>query len=133
MRDINKLTTRTKIERAWMANKSVMIHKPKSTLEAKQRVVIIFNAKYEIEIADLCAVVKDNCNYLRIPNQGKLLKLLTEFKDLFDGALGDWDTELVSLKLKEGPKPYHGGLFQLENSTRKPPKKRLRGYVSEGY
>ncbi len=32
----------------------------------------------------------------------------SEFKDIFDGTLGDWDTEPVSLKLKEGAKTYHG-------------------------
>ncbi len=36
MRDISKLSTRAKIERAWMTNNSVMIHEPKSTLEAMQ-------------------------------------------------------------------------------------------------
>jgi hypothetical protein len=44
-------------------------------------------------------------------DQEKLLKLLTEFEDLFDGTLGDWDTEPVSSKLKEGATPYHGRLF----------------------
>ena len=47
MRDISKLSTRAKIERAWMANNSVMIHEPKSTLEATQWVVKILDAKYE--------------------------------------------------------------------------------------
>ncbi len=45
---------------------------------------------------------------MSVPDQEKLLKLLTEFEDIFDGTLGDWDTESVSLKLKEGEKPYHG-------------------------
>ncbi len=34
MRDISKLSTRAKIERAEMANNNVMIHEPKSALEA---------------------------------------------------------------------------------------------------
>jgi hypothetical protein len=29
-----------------------------------------------------------------------------EFEELFDGTLGEWDTERVSLELKEGVKPY---------------------------
>ena len=105
MRDISKLSTRAKIERAWMANNNVMIHEPKSTLEATQRVVKILDAKYEK--SDLNAVVTDNCKHLSVPDQEKLLKLLTEFEDLFDGTLGDWDTEPVLLKVKEGAKPYH--------------------------
>ena len=67
------------------------------------------DAKYEN--ADLKSVVADHGQHLSVPDQEKLLKLLTEFKDLFDGTLGDWDTEPVSLKLKEGTKPYHGRLF----------------------
>ncbi len=36
MQDISKLSTRAKIERAWMANNNVIIHEPKSTLEDTQ-------------------------------------------------------------------------------------------------
>ncbi len=78
MRDISKLSTRAKIERAWLANNNVMINEPKSTLEATQQVV-------KNEKADLNAVVPDNCKHLSVPDQEKLLKLLTEFEDLFDG------------------------------------------------
>ncbi len=81
MIDIRKRSTRAKIERAWMANNSVMIHEPKSTLEATQRVVKILDAK--TEKADLNAAVADNCKHLSVPDQGKLLKLLTQFEDLF--------------------------------------------------
>ena len=38
----------------------------------------------------------------------ELLRVLTEFEDLFDGTLGDWKTEPISFNLKEGTKPYHG-------------------------
>jgi len=106
MRDINKLSTRSKTEWAWMANNSVTNHEPKSTLEATKRVVKILEAKYEK--ADLNVVVNEHCGHLTSSEQEKLLKLLTEFEDLFDGTLGDWDTEPVSLELKEGARPYHG-------------------------
>jgi hypothetical protein len=54
------------------------------------------------------------------------LKLLTEFEDLFYGIQGDRDTDPVSLKLKEGAKPYHGRPF-LTPKAQKKPKNRLRG------
>ncbi len=76
MRDITKHSTRSKIERAWMANNSVVTHEPKSTLEATQRVVKILDAKYEK--ADLKAVVTQCCGHLNNSDQEKLLKLLTE-------------------------------------------------------
>ncbi len=109
----------------WQNNK-VMIHEPKSTLEATQRVVKILDAKYEK--ADLKAVVTQRCGHLNNSDQEKLLKLLTEFEDLFDGTLGDWDTEPVSLKLKEGAKPYHGRPFptpKVHQSTLRKEVKRL--------
>jgi hypothetical protein len=111
MRDITKLSTRAKLERAWMANNSDMIHEPKSTLEATQWVVKILDAKCEKAI--LHAVVNENCSHLSAStsNQKKFLKLLAEFEDRFDGTLSDWDTEPVSLKLREGVKPYHGRPF----------------------
>ena len=124
MRDITKLSTRAKLERAWMANNSVMIHEPKSTLEATQWVVKILDAKYEK--ADLNAVVTNNCKHLSIPDQEKLLKLLTEFEDLFNGTLGDWDTEPVSLKLMEGAKPYHGRPFPTPKAEKETLKKEVQ-------
>ena len=39
------------------------------------------------------------------------MELLTEFEELFDGTLGNWNTEPVSFELKEGAKPYHGRAF----------------------
>jgi hypothetical protein len=40
-----------------------------------------------------------------------LLKISTEFEDLYDQKLGDWDTESVSLKLRDGANLYHGRSF----------------------
>ncbi len=58
-----------------MENNSVIIHDPMITLEAMQWVVKILDAKYEK--ADLNAVVADNCKHRSVPDQEKLLKLLT--------------------------------------------------------
>ena len=98
MRDINSLTT-SKMERAWTVNNS-MAHKPHSTNEATKRIVHILDA--ENEKADLQSVVSTNCTHLSLQDQNKLLELLTEFEELFDGTLGDWNTKPVSFELKEG-------------------------------
>ncbi len=37
---------------------------------------------------------------------------------MVDGALGDWDTEPISLELKEGVKPYHGRPFPVPKSCK---------------
>ena len=47
-----------------------------------------------------------------------LLELLTEFEELFDGTLGDWNTEPMSLELKEGTKPYHGKAYPVPQSRK---------------
>ncbi len=67
----------------------------------------------------------DNCKHLCVPDQEKLLKLLTKFEDLFDGTLSDWDTETVS-KLKEGAKPYHDRPFPSPKAHKETQKKELQ-------
>ena len=74
-------------------------------MEATKRLIQILDAKYEK--ADLRAIT-ENCTHLSDPDKQKLLELLQEFEELFDGTMGDWDCEPVSLQLREGAKPYHG-------------------------
>ncbi len=95
-----------------------------STLEATALVFKILNAKYKK--ADLNAVIADDCKHLCVPDQEKLLKLLTKFEDLFDGKLDDLDTDAISLKLKEGAKPYHGRPFPTPNAHKETLKKEVQ-------
>ena len=75
--------------------------------------------------ADLQSVVSANCTHLSLQDQIKLLELLTEFEELFDGTLGDWNTEPVSFELKEDTKPYHGRLFPVLKSHKETTMKEL--------
>ena len=68
MRDINKLSNSSKIEKAWSVNHN-MVHEPKSTEEATQHAVHILDEKYEKE--DLQSVVDTNCPHLSLPDQNK--------------------------------------------------------------
>ena len=79
------------------------------TQDATKRVTQILDTKYQK--ADLQSIVKDKCKHLTADQQKKLLQLLTKYKSLFDGTLGDWKTKPVSFKLKEGVSPYHGRAF----------------------
>ena len=63
MRNIYKLSSKSRIKRAWYVNNS-MIHEPTSTEQATQRALGILDAKYEK--ADLQAVVEDNCPHLSV-------------------------------------------------------------------
>ena len=104
------------MDKAWAVNNS-MAHKPQSTHAATQRVVHILDAKYEK--ADLHTIVSTNCTDLSLQDQNKLLELLTEFEELFDGTLGDWNTEPVSLELKECIKLIMVKLTQYQKVTKK--------------
>ncbi len=52
--------------------------------------------------------MKDNCSHLEPSQQEKLLSLLLNYESLFDGTLDDWNRPPISVKMKEGAKPYHG-------------------------
>lgn len=52
-----------------------------------------------------------NCTDLNLHDKNKLLELFTEYEELFDGTLNDWNTELASLEIKEGAKPCYGMPF----------------------
>ena len=97
MRDIHSLTT-SKMERAWTVNNS-MAYKPQSLHEATKWVVHILDTKYEKAV--LQSVVISNCTHLSLQDQNKLLELLTEYEELFDGTLGDWNTEPISFEFEE--------------------------------
>jgi hypothetical protein len=115
MRDIRNLRTRAAADRAWTVNNSIYQSTSKelpSTLEATKRLIEILNAKYEK--ANLRAITKQDClNHISATENDKLLKLLQEFEELFDGTLGDWNCNPVSLQLKEGAQPYHGRPFPI--------------------
>ena len=101
MRSIDKLPTSNK--KALGYNNSLAKNQePKSTKLATQRIVHILDAKYKK--ADLPEIVKNDCKHLNPEEQSQLLEVLHEFEDLFDGTLGDWNTEHVSIEIKEGSK-----------------------------
>ena len=83
------------MEWAWTVNNS-MAHEPHSMHEATQQVLHILDAKYEK--AELQSVVSANCTHLCLQDQNKLLELLTEYEELFDRTLGDWNSEPVSFE-----------------------------------
>jgi hypothetical protein len=123
MRDITNLPLTRKQGREF--NSLARSLEPKSTELATQRVVQILDANYKK--ADLPEVVK-TCTHLSQNEQNELLEVLEEFEDLFDGTLGDWNTEPVSFELKSGAKLYHSRAFpipKIHSETIKKEVKRL--------
>ena len=71
---------------------------------------------------NLANIIHDNCSHLKSEEKNKLFRLLTSFKDLFDGTLGDWNTNPVDLELKKDAEPCHSKKFsvpQIHYSTLK--------------
>ena len=79
--------------------------------DATDRVEGILDATYEK--ADLPNVINENCSHLSSENKAKLLHLLQKFEELFDGSLGDFQTNPVTYSIKDGTKPYHGKAFPI--------------------
>ena len=75
-----------------------MHHEPQSTLDATKYVVKILDDNYAK--ADVQSVVQDNCWHLSLPEQNRLLEVLQDYRDLFDGTLGDWETMPALFELK---------------------------------
>jgi len=96
---------------------------------ATQRTIRILDANYKK--ADLPAVVK-TCTHLSQNEQNELLEVLWEFEDLFDGTLGDWNTEPVSFKLKRDAKPYHSKASPITKVHSKTIKKEVKRLVELG-
>ena len=74
MRETNKLSNKSKIERTWSVNNS-MHHEPQNTLDVTKHVIKILDANFAK--ADLQLVVKDNCSYLSLPEQTRFLSWYT--------------------------------------------------------
>ncbi len=103
--NINNLQLKSSISRELKLNSSYA-QEPESTCNATKHVVEILDAKYDK--SDLPSIVKNNCAHLSMPHWNSLLTLLLKYEELFDGMLGDCKLPPVSIKLKEGAKPYHG-------------------------
>ena len=116
MRDIATLQNPTELLSMYMRTLE-----PISTEQQTSRAVKILDAKYEK--ANLPKVVSENCAHLTVDERNKLLRLLLKYEELFDGGLGEWQTDPISLELKEGATPYHGKPFRVpqvhESTTRK--------------
>ena len=95
---------------------------PVSTASEKSRLINILDAKYEKANLDDLAEQSKNLN----DNQQKALRnLLGKYEDLFDGTLGDFDTEPVKLETKEGTCPVHSKPFPIPHIRKETFRKEL--------
>jgi len=105
MRNIVNLQVKPSVTRA-LKHTAFQAQEPISTQKAAKRVIGKLDAKYDK--ADLPEIVRTSCPHLTPSERHMLLSLLLDYESLFDGTLGDWNRPPVSIKLKDGAKPYHG-------------------------
>jgi hypothetical protein len=82
----------------------------------------ILDAKYEK--ADLDTYFK-LINHLDSKPKSSLKSLLSEYKHLFDGLLGDWKTDPVDLRLKSGEMPFQLSPFPVPKTHEETLKKEI--------
>ena len=93
-------------------NEIFSMHDPETTDAA--RIQSIIDVKYAPQ--DIDAIVAE-CVHLTPKERGGLSKLLNKFESLFDGTLGEWNTEPVDLELIDpDAKPYHARAYPVPQS-----------------
>ena len=103
---------------------------PTATKEETKRTVEILDAKYEK--ANLAEIVSEYCAHLSSQQRAKMLLLLNKYEELFDGTLGDFNTDPVRLNLKKDAKPYHGRPYPIPHSQLAVFKKEVERLVKLG-
>ena len=78
--------------------------------EEADRIKKILDAKYEP--ANLAEIAEQSI-HLSKEQQMQLEQLLNKYKSLFDGTLGLWKNETLTLKLKPEVEPYHARAFPI--------------------
>ena len=87
------------------------------------RVTQILDTHYEQ--ANLAEVIEKYCSHLSKRRSTKIIVVLKQYKDSFDGTLGDFQTEPVHLETKEGTNPKHHNSFPVTKIHQETLKKKL--------
>ena len=91
--------------------------------ERKEKILDINYAKVELKH------ITNNATHLKAEERTQLLRLLEDFKDLFDFTLGDWGTELVDLELKPDYKPFNSKYYPVPIINKEAFRKELKHLV----
>ena len=102
---------------------------PVSTEKATKRVIKILDAHYAM--ADLEAVAQ-SATHLTAEQKQMLYQLLKKYESIFDGTLGDWQTEPVDFELKEGAEPHSQRHYPIPHVHKETFKKELRRLIKLG-
>jgi len=101
-----------------------------TTQEATERIVRILNRKYKKADLDQVAAGAEE---LDEHQQKKLLSLLKDFEDLFDGStLGKWNTDPIDIETKPDHKPSSARYYPVPKVSKAAFKKELERLVEIG-
>jgi hypothetical protein len=79
-------------------------------VEAATRIREILEAKYEkANLREIC----DKSMHLETEQQEQLFHLLSQYEELFNGELGQWDGDDYKIDLINGAMPYHAKAFPI--------------------
>ena len=93
------------------------------------RMTRIAESKYEP--ADLDKVV-GSCTNLSTQDQSALYKVLKDFEEMFDGQLGEWKMEPISIKLKKDARPIHARAYTIPKIYENTVKTEIEQFLQRG-
>ena len=100
-----------------------------ATSQMVARMTRIVESKYEP--ADLNKVV-DSCPNISSKEKQDLHSILSKFEPMFDGQLGAWNMEPISIKLREGVKPIHARPYTIPKIYELTIKNEIDQFVKRG-
>ena len=107
----------------------IQTEKPVSTREAAERMVKILDSKY---LKEKLEQVSANATHRNSEERNQLLGLTKDFEDLFDGTIGDWDTDTVELNSNTNFKPFNYKYYLLPRINKDTFRKELYRLVETG-
>ena len=90
---------------------------PLVTQEATERAIKILDSNYEA--ADLDKIARSAEHLDDEQKANKLLVLLKDYEDIFDGTLGKWKTEPVEIEIKTNDKPVSSRYYPVPHINNK--------------
>ena len=129
MRSVYHTDSKPTFSRAEIKQIMTQTAEPIATQEATERIVRILNSKYEKTDLDQVAAGAEE---LDEHQQKKLLSLLKDFEDLFDGTLGKWNTDPIDIETKPDHKPSSARYYPVPKINKATFKKELEHLVEIG-
>jgi hypothetical protein len=95
----------------------MIANEPQTLRDEYSRATKILDAEYKQTYASLDDIIK-TCENLHVEEQHQLKELLQKYEHLFDGTLGEFNMEPISLQLMDtNCKPIHAHAYTVPRSV----------------